>query len=110
MNNYPAFGYVLARRLVRSIATYHMAKELIDIYKTSQSLSFHSGSTLSLSDLLSVSHKHTVLYTNSEECMCIHISVCVCFCLSVQHTSESIVAGAHAISVEMERTQENVVS
>lgn len=48
-----------------------MVKELMDIYKTSQSLSFHFGSTLSLPELLSVSHKHAVLYTNYEVYMCV---------------------------------------
>lgn len=84
MNNCPAFGYVLARGLMRDMATVHMSKELMDIYKTSHSLSFHFGSTLSLSQLLSVSRKHAALYTNYEVYMCIHISVGVFLCISAE--------------------------
>lgn len=76
MNNCPAFGYVLAGEMT----TDHMVKELMDIYITSKSLSFHFGSTLSLSDLLGVSHKHAVLYTNYEVYMCILMNVCVYHC------------------------------
>lgn len=78
MNNCPAFGYVLARGLMRDRATDHMVKEPLDIYKTPQSLSFLFGSTLSLSDLLGVLRKHPVLHTNYEVYMCIHMSVCIC--------------------------------
>lgn len=60
MNNCDAFGYVLAGKLMKDVDSYHMAKGLIDVYKTSQGLSLHFGSTLSLSDLLGVSHKHAV--------------------------------------------------
>lgn len=63
-----------------------MAKDLIDIYKTLQSLSFHFGSTLSLSDLLSVSHKHAVLYSDYEVHTCTHVGVCVLLC--VHHHGE----------------------
>lgn len=73
----------VCQRARKVIPTYHMAKELTDIYKTLQSLSFHFGSTLSLLDLLSVSYKHAVLYTNYEVYMCIHTTVCVSLCLHI---------------------------
>lgn len=89
MNNCPAFGEALATGLIRDRATDHMVKYLIDIYKTSKSLSFHFGSTLSLSDLLSVSHKHEVLHTNNEVYMCIHMSGLLCICISPENRREN---------------------
>lgn len=74
MNNCPAFCCVSARGLIRDKATDHMVKELTDIYKTPQRLSFLFGSTLSLSNLLSFRHKHTALHTNTG----VYISVCAC--------------------------------
>lgn len=67
----------VCQRAPKVMPTYHMAKKLTDIFKTLQSLSFHFGSTLSLLDLLSVSHKHALLYTNCEVYMCTHTTACV---------------------------------
>ena len=121
MNNCPAFGYGLARELIRAKTTFHMVKELIDIYKTLQSLPFQFGSTLSLSDLLSVWYKPPVLHTNYEVYMCIHkkvcVYLCVCVCLSVW-LCVCLCVCVHAplcvlcmcFFVDMERLQENIVS
>ena len=75
MNNCPAFGYVLGRGLRRDRATDHTVKELTDIYETTQILSFLSGSTHSLSDVLSVAHLHTYYEVNVCNHMCLLMSL-----------------------------------
>lgn len=71
----------VCQRAPKVVPTYHMTKELTDIYKTWQSLSFHFGPTLSLLDLLGVSQHALSLYTNYEVYMCTHTTVCVSLCL-----------------------------
>ena len=76
MNNCPGFGYVSGRECRGDRATDHMVKELTDVYKKLQRVSFLLGSTRSLSSVLNVSHMHVVKCANDEVYMFDH-SFCI---------------------------------